>query len=600
VEHADDLKKFDQAVSEAKNIDKLLGELRFEIQQDPEQIKFDKLDREKKEKQEKVTILQDAQKSVYKKLNDRYRRWISWLKRGTSIQLDGIKDALVVDDTLLTRLNSGADEHRLGAMKQLAWRFAELRESVLNLVRSLQNQIDSADKNLRQLAKDIDCLYQGQPPGAFPLLHALREKLGDRVEQLGRLIEVKPEAERWWPALESFLGRHRWVIVVSDAKDYRDALEILRRVPPGQKPESLLNPSEVSAAASEPAQDSLFLRVEVCHPIARKYVQRLLGEVVCVENIEELEQCPAGRAITPEGVFKQIPLRRRLQPADTVQLTLGREGLRRMQIAKERQQIDTRALRDSLQQKKDDIDEWLKVGREGGLGDAEFPNYASELPQLPELQRELSRIRETIAVLTTPEREARQEKLSELENRKVGLDQDIGGLRTSKQTFSLRIKKPQDGIEAAKEAIAKLETETQLSRSELSLRFSGILDAELVERTGRLRAEFPKWNDCMSALQERTFKAAQSAVEARANRNNERTLMATSRDEQGNLRHPEYQHEFPVEDDNNEEWDNRLRVLETIELEKSRKLAADQKLDWEKRLARIFHKAMKRSGGDCV
>jgi hypothetical protein len=75
----------------------------------------------------------------------------------------------------------------------------------------LRGDIDSAEKRLRQLAEDLDNLTKGRSPGSFPLFHVLRESLGERVEQLGRLIEVKPECERWWPALELFLGRNRWV-----------------------------------------------------------------------------------------------------------------------------------------------------------------------------------------------------------------------------------------------------------------------------------------------------------------------------------------------------------------------------------------------------
>jgi hypothetical protein len=95
-----------------------------------------------------------------------------------------------------------------------------------------------------QLAADLENLSKGQAPGAFPLFQVLRQKLGNRVEQLGRLIEVKPEAERWWPALELFLARNRWVLVVNDPEDYRVAVEILRKTPPGREAESLLNPHE--------------------------------------------------------------------------------------------------------------------------------------------------------------------------------------------------------------------------------------------------------------------------------------------------------------------------------------------------------------------
>jgi len=99
-----------------------------------------------------------------------------------------------------------------------------------------------------------------------------------------------------------------------------------------------------------------------------------------------------------------------------------------------------------------------------------------------------------------------------------------------------------------------------------------------------LRAEFPKWLECFEAAQSRLRLAGANAIQARAQRKAEREKIATIRDEAGNLRHPEYQYDFPADDESNERWANRLRDLEKIELAKSRELAADRKRDWERRL----------------
>ena len=101
---------------------------------------------------------------------------------------------------------------------------------------------------------------------------------------------MKPEAERWWPALELFLGRNRWAVVVDEGADYRAALDILSRTPPGREGESLLNPVEtrqLRGGAREGSLFALFEKVEVAHPIARHYVEHLFGDVRCVETLEE-------------------------------------------------------------------------------------------------------------------------------------------------------------------------------------------------------------------------------------------------------------------------------------------------------------------------
>ena len=126
--------------------------------------------------------------------------------------------------------------------------------------------------------------------------------------------------------------------------------------------------------------------------------------------------------------------------------------------------------------------------------------------------------------------------------------------------------------------------EVEASRLALSRRFSGLLDNELAQRCGQFRAAFPKWLECFEEIQRQAKAAGEKAVAARGQRNSEREKLATIRDEQGHLCHPEYQGEFPVDDESNEAWANRLRVLETVELEKSRQLAADRKREWERRL----------------
>lgn len=582
--NADDLKSLAKATDEATQVGKLLDEVRFQIGKDPEAIKIAELTSKKDELQAKVQALVEARKSARQQLDDRHYRWMEWLKHGAALPMRGLKEVLVVDDTLLADLRSGTDAERIAALQKLGATFNELWNAARDLVRPLQEEIRATENILRQLSEDLENLSKGQSPGSFPLFQAVRQKLGNRAEQLGRLIEVKPEAERWWPALELLLGRNRWAIVVNDGSDYRQALEILRKTPPGREPESLVNPAEARQLRGGARADSIFTKVEVVHPIARPYAEHLLGDVLCVETLEELESAEAGRAITPEGIFKQVPLRHRLKPATSVELTLGREGLERMRAAKQKEQNETRAEFDALKRRLADMQTWLDKGRKGGLADTTLPDLASELPQLPDLESQLGRTRETINLLLTPERENRQKHLQNLEHQKTALDRKVGSLLKAKEEFGFHARPHLEAIEIAAEDIRAAKLTVEASRVELSRRFTGILDSELIERRGRFRSEFPKWGECFSGVADAASKAGQTAVAARELCRSEREKLATGRDERGNLRHPEYQGEFPVDDESNDAWDARLRVLETVELEKSRQLAADRKREWERRL----------------
>ncbi len=583
-EHDDDQKALATAQAEADSVKQLLAEVRFEVQKDPEGAKIDKLHRDQATLQQRVSALREARTSMQKRLDDRHYRWTNWLKHGAALPLEGLKDVLTVDDRLLVNLRSGNDSERLAALPPLAERFNELWRTIEELVQPLKLEIKAAESRLQQLAADLENLSRGQTPGSFPVYQAMRQKLGERVDQLGRLIEVKPEAERWWTALELFLGRNRWVLVVTEAAEYREALEILRRTQPGREPESLLNPAEVRDLRTSLHEDSLFSKVTVSHPVARAYVEHLLGDVQCVETVEDLERSDAGRAITPEGLFKQAPLRRRMKPAGTVELTLGREGLERMRAAKLREQGEARALYDSAKLQLGDVLTWLDTGRKGGLADATLPDYAAELPLLPELERELSRVRETLNLLLDDDRKARHQKLKLLEDHENTLKLKIGGLLKTREDFGFKCKPHREGIESAAADIKTLNFEVQASRVELGRHHTGLVESDLHRVRDRFRADFPRWTECLNEVVRQTADARNKSDLACERRKQERLALATARDAQGHLRHPEYQHEFPADEERNDAWSDRLRVLDTVELEKSRQLAADRKKDWERRL----------------
>jgi len=196
----------------------------------------------------------------------------------------------------------------------------------------------------------------------------------------------------------------------------------------------------------------------------------------------------------------------------------------------------------------------------------------------------LGRVRETIALLTTPERADRQERLNTLEQSEKDMLAKIAVLSDRQKTFELTARPERDGLARTTEEAESARILVAVSRTNLTNLFSGILDAELDHRRDKYRKEFPKWTDCFSAVMEASGKSGQVLAEARQRRNNERVLLATARDDHGNLRHPEYQGEFSPEDEGNEPWSARLRVLESVELEKSRQLAADRKSEWERRL----------------
>ena len=581
-EQAEDKKALENAFSILAQVQKVIDEVRLETSRDPDQVKLDSLLRRKHELHEEIAGLREAAKSVYQRLTDLHYRWMQWLRHGAALPQEGLSNILNVDPSLLEALHAGTDEARLSALPKLAKRFNEIAHAVEMILKPLHGDIEATDKRLRQLAADLESLDQKRTPGSFPVFEAIQGKLGGRANQLCRLIEVKPEAERWWPALELYLGRNRWAIIVPQ-KDYAEALNILKRTPPGREPESLVNPAEaLLLPIRKPIPpNSLASKIEVENDIARAFAHYLLGEVACVETVEELDTCQANRAITVDGIFKQIPTRRRLKPAGEVALTLGQEGIARMRRIREREQVEIRAQNNALKQRLHDVYAWLDTGHKGGLSDPALPDRSAELPRLPKLQNEFGVTCETIKLLTTPEREERLKKLSEHEQHQRLLQEKVGALKKSMENYSLRAKPHEEGVEAAAQKLKSAEMARTESRVKLP---HGILDGELNDLLHSALAEFSKWEDRLDAAYKRESEAKKLAAEAYVSRNNERLALATARDDHGHIRHPEYQSDFPLEDDSNEAWSSRLQLLETVELAKSRTLAAERRRDWERRL----------------
>lgn len=581
-EFADDQRNLDSASAELEQVAKVINEARLEASRDPDQVKLDDLTRRSDELKRRIDDLSEAARSVHDRLTERHDRLTQWLGHGEAIRLEGLTEVLAADDTLLEALHSGPDETRLAALPQLARWFNEVFQAVDKLIAPIRQELEGAERRLRQVVSDLQALDQSRMPGAFPFFEEARSRLGDRVEQLGRLVEVRPEEERWWPALELALGGNRWAVVVA-REDYAAALDILRRTPPGRELERLINPAEVHSPRRrrDRAANSLAAKVEATNPTARAFVDHLLGDVVCVADAEELERCEAERAITRDGMLKRVPVRRRLRPAGEVPLTLGRRGIERMRTAREREQIETRAQRDALKQRLDDVNTWIDGGKQGGLGDATLPDRSAELPLLPRWRKEFEAVRETIQLLITPEREARLRKLADHERRKSELDGRIAVLAERRRSFSLRAKPHEEGVATAEEDLVGVRITMAESRARLG---PGLLDPELDAESARFVGGFPTWEKRLLAAQTEADEAERKAIEARNARNRERLALTTARNDQGHMRHPEYQADFPADDESNEAWSARLRLLETVELARSRDLAAERRKDWERRL----------------
>lgn len=585
--HAADNQAFDARVAEKQQLEKALREFRLEAGDDELRQKRS----EQKDKRAEQQSLLEAQQSVRQRLRDLRHRWTNWLKRGNEIKLDGLADALTVEESLLDALADPNEAVGLQALPNLAQRFNELFAAVGKLLEPHHTKINSITNRLKQIAADLERLEEKQTPGDFPLFQAVKTRLAgspNSPQQLCRLMEVKAEAEEWRTALELVLGRNRLAIVVGSGEDYRAALEVLRKRPVGERgvDESLVHPREAAELPAEVRKNSLADKVEIVHcpepvrRVAEQFTRHLLGRVIAAERVEDLDLCERG--ITREGILKQAPTRRRLRHVPGFEFTLGAEGLKRFRAALIREQQGLMAERENRQALIEEVHAWLEGGKKGGLSDPRLPDRSNELSRLPTLEQELAALKQRIEFLATPERAARLEQLDEIQEKLGRANREIGSLDTARQQFVQKQRETQDALDAARNALEA----AQLSVTENRIRLpEGVLDQEINEHLARLKSEFKTWTERKDAATNRAGTAALDAANARNSRNNARRTLIDATDADGRPKHPQYRHDdFDPDEESNERWHARLRLLEEVQLEESRKLAAERRKDWERRL----------------
>src|ERR1044071_4498719 len=585
--HAADNEAFDKAVVEEKRLREAVGG--FRLDSDESELK-QKLTEQQDKRFERDGLLQ-AQQSVRTRLRDLRHRWTQWLKHGATLQLEGLAAPLAVEDKLLDALAAPDETAGLRAIPDLAERFNQSFQNVGKLLEPHTSEINSITNRLKQIAADLERIEERQTPGSFPLFQAIKGRLASSPtppEQLCRLIEVKPDAEDWRNAIELVLARNRFAIVVGSGEDYRAALDVLRKRPPAERgvDESLVHPREAGELSADVRKHSLAEKIELAraaNPIQRaaiNFTNHLLGRVIAAERVEDLDL--SDRGITRDGIYKQAPIRRRLRQMPGFEFTLGTEGLKRLRESLTREQQGLMAERTNKQALVASINDWLNSGKHGGLSDPRLPDRSGELPRLPVLEHELAALKLRIDFLSTKERTERLQKLKDLQSNLAKANQEIGGLKTSRDQFAQKQTVLQDALAEAEEKLAKAKLATTENRVAMP---AGILDGEIQERLAKLKSELKSWNERRDAASDRSSKASVEVEKARNARNNERRALLDAVDEKGRPKHPQYRHDhFDHEEESNDRWQARLRLLEEVQLAESRKHAAERRKDWERRL----------------
>ena len=173
-----------------------------------------------------------------------------------------------------------------------------------------KNHKNAALANLRKNIKDY-------PRGLLQLKKRLAEELEHQtgspvpIDILADVLEVADE--RWRGAVEGYLHTQKFYLLVDPAY-YKQALSIFDRLKKefGAMSFGLVDVGKLRERETiHPRDDSLAKKVETENPLARSYIDYLLGRVVCCETAQQLREFKT--AITADGMLYQGYVARSMQ-----------------------------------------------------------------------------------------------------------------------------------------------------------------------------------------------------------------------------------------------------------------------------------------------
>ena len=211
--------------------------------------------------------------------------------------------------------------------------FAErLRKSFYELDRELARLDREREDNrstLDRLRKDI----KDYPIGLLDLKNQLQTRLFQRcgsqisVEILADVLEIADGEEMWRGAVEGYLNNQKFYLLI-DPTFYQEALSIYDSIKGkyGKQSFGLVDVGRLREKENRlPWDDSLAKKVQTNNPLARSYVDYLLGRVVCCTHTNQLRRYHT--AITAEGMLYQGYVARPIPKARMEDAFIGRKAI---------------------------------------------------------------------------------------------------------------------------------------------------------------------------------------------------------------------------------------------------------------------------------
>jgi len=327
-------------------------------------------------------------------------------------------------------------------LESLGQRYADERALLAEKVRALREEGERLQREIAQLRTgDRDASYEAEAPAAARLRRLLRAELDlrpDEVVYLCQMLDVADEA--WQDAVEGVLGAARFHLLVP-AAHYDAAMRIYRSrrfkddlhgvgLPDGDRILHAVRQGEIRR--SRP--DSLAAEVRTDHPIARAYVDLLLGGYVKCEALEDLRD--QRQAVTRECFVRRQFSTSHLDPRHYRRWFIGGRAIPRQIAEREARLMSIGDELAGLAGQLASLEQRLSLTRDRVRSFIDLERGLPELAHLPEAETALAAARAELAALDTRTVTALQTEVQRaraaadaVQNRLSQADQNIGDLR---------------------------------------------------------------------------------------------------------------------------------------------------------------------------
>lgn len=331
-----------------------------------------------------------------------------------------------------------------GDLAALGSEYARQKALLDEKVAHLRNEAEDLAREITRLRTgDRDVTTDTEAPEAARLRRLLRAELGlsaDEVPYLCTLLRVPDES--WQDAVEGLLGRNRFHLLVPPARyDEAMALYHRRRQKDGLHGVGLIDGERLLAHARPARTDSLAAEVDTEHPMARAFVDLLLGGYARCETLEALRD--QRTAVTRDCFVRRHFSTSHLNPRVYRRWFIGERAIPRQIEQREQRLAEIADELTGLQAQASGLARRLVLTRDKVRLFYDLERDLPGVAQLPAREEHRTALNVELAGLNTQSVELlraqvaqRQAKVDELQAAAVALEREMGRLEERIATLS--------------------------------------------------------------------------------------------------------------------------------------------------------------------